>query len=114
MKLTKHNLKKTTQNFPSLNQNPTSPPNEKNNNPNSNTTSLTTSQEEILKSFDNIQYAKIPQPTTSKENNPQIPLPLNKSQIEKRKLSPSSQSFSISIDLKPQKKRANSKRKNSV
>ena len=114
MKLPKQNIKKTTQNFPSLNQNPTSPPNEKNNIPNSNTTSLTISQEEILKSFDNIQYAKIPLPTTSKENNPQIPLPLNESQIKKRKLSPSSQSSSISIDLKPRKKRPKFKTKNSV
>ena len=60
MKLTKQNIKKNTENFPPLNQNPTSPPNEENNNPTTNTTSLTISQEEILKSFDNIQYAKIP------------------------------------------------------
>ena len=59
----------------------------------------------------------MPQPLTTKENNPQNPSPLNDSQLQKRKLSPSSQSSTISIDLKPRKKKANLKekhRKNSL
>ena len=59
----------------------------------------------------------MPQPLTTKENNPQTPSSLNESQLQKRKLSPFSQSSSISIDLKPRKKKANLKekhRKNSI
>ena len=59
----------------------------------------------------------MPQPLTTKENNPQTPSPLNESQLQKRKLSPSSQFSSISFDLKPRKKKTNLKekhRKNSI
>ena len=56
----------------------------------------------------------MPQPATNKENSFQTPPSPNDSEIQKRKLSPSSQSSTLSIDLKPRKKRTNSKRKNSV
>ena len=109
-KLIKQNIKKTNQNFPPLTQSPTTLSKEKNSNPNSNISSINLSQDEAIKSFDNVQYAKMPQPSTSKENSPQNLSPLNESQVQKRKLSLSSSS--ISIELKPRKKKVNLKEKN--
>ena len=116
-KLVKQNIKKNTQNFPPLNQNPTSKIKENISNLNPNLSSLNISQEDAIKSFDNIQFVKMPQAPSSKPNSPQTPSSLNDSKVQKRKLSPSSQSSSISIDLKPRKKKTNVKekqRKNSI
>ena len=101
-------LKEINPKFSFLNENPTTLPNKKNNS-SINASSLNISQEDAIQSFDNIQFAKMPQPSTSKENSPQTPLSPNDSKIQKQKLSPT-----LSIDLKPRKKQTNSKRKNSV
>ena len=121
VKLVKQNIKKNTQNFPPLSQNPTTQTKEEEKlNLNPNLSSLNITQEEAIKSFDETQSAKMPLPSTSKPISPQTPAPINDSLSQKRKLSPSpssSQSSSISIELKPRKKKTNTKekyRKNSI
>ena len=106
--------KKSTHNFPPLSQNSIIQTKEEKLNLNPNLSSLNITQEEAIKSFDDIQLAKMPLPSTSKPISPQTPSPINDSLLQKRKLSPSS---SISIELKPRKTKANAKekyRKNSI
>ena len=106
MKLNQKNIEKTLENFHAI---PTE--GEKTQNSKLNVTSLNISQEEIIKSFDNVEYARIPTQIKTKVNDPQTPCPSNERKNQKRMLSSSSQSSSFSIDIKPSKKRANSQEK---
>ena len=111
LKLTKKNIEKTIQNFPSLEQIIPSPDCTKAQNPKLNSSSLKTSQEDVINSFDDIQHSKTSQPIETKDEDPQTPMLFKDPDSQKRKHSPSPQSSSMSIDLKPRKKRTNSKEK---
>ena len=111
LKLTKKNIEKTIQNFPSPEQNFPSPNCTKAQNPKLNSKSLNTSQEDVINSLDDIQHPKTSQPIKTKDEEPQTPMLSKDPDNQKRKHSPSPQSSSISIDLKPRKKRTNSKEK---
>ena len=111
LKLAKKNIEKTIQNFSSLEQVISSPDCTKAQNSKLNFKSLNTSQEDVINSFDDIQHPKMSQPIKTKDKKPQIPILSKDSDNQKRKHLPSSQSSSMSIDLKPRKKRTNSKEK---
>ena len=74
LKLTKKNIEKTIQNFPSLEQVIPSLNCTKTQSPKLNPTSLNTSQEEVINSFDDIQHLKTPQPIITKDEDPQTPI----------------------------------------
>ena len=111
LKLTKKNIEKTIQNFPTLEQVIPTPDCIKTKNSKLNPTPLNISQEEVINSFDDIQYFTTSQLIITKDKDPQTPILSKDSKNQKRKHSLSSQSSSMSIDLKPRKKRANSKEK---
>ena len=76
VKLVKQNIKKNTQNFPPLSQNPTTQTKEEEKlNLNPNLSSLNITEEEAIKSFDETQFAKMPLPSTSKPISLQTPPP---------------------------------------
>ena len=111
LKLSKKNIEKTIENFPTLQQNTTSPHSEKPLHPESSSTSPNTYQEKHDKPLDNVQTAKVPLDCKIKENNPELPTTSKENETQKRKHSPSPQTSIPPVDLKPRKKRANSKEK---
>ena len=107
LKLTQKNLQKSTQNFPSLNQDSNNTQSEQIENTDLNSTIPNNNQEEIIKSFEDTQTKQPPQATKKEEENSQITSSPKISINPKRRHSLSSQSSSLSIDLKPQRKKNN-------
>ena len=85
LKLTKRNIEKTIQNFPTLEQVIPTPDCIKTQNSKLNPTSPNISQEEVINSFDNIQYPKASQPIITKDEDPQTPILSKDSENQKRK-----------------------------
>ena len=110
LKLSKKNIEKTIENFPTLQQKTTFPHSEKPLHPESSSTSPNKYQERHDKPLDNVQT--VPLDCKIKENNPELPTTSKEDETQKRKHSPFPQTSIPSVDLKPRKKRANSKEKN--
>ena len=111
LKLSKKNIEKTIENFPTLQQNTTYLHSEKSLNPESNLISLNTSQESHNKSLDNVQTAKMPPESKIKENNPESPTTSKEEETQKRKHSPSPQTTNLTVDIKPKKNKRAQKKK---
>ena len=74
LKMTKKNIEKTIQNFPTLEQVIPTPDCIKTQNSKLNPTSLNISQEEVINSFNDIQYPTTSQPIIAKDEDPQTPI----------------------------------------
>ena len=108
MKLNKTLIEKNSENFPSLEPNDQIQNNEDIATPKSITTSPNVSEEDIIKSFDNIQLAKIPPPKSLNENSQaELPNSTKEAESQKRKHCPSPQAKTTTVTLKPRKKKIN-------